>query len=270
LTAAPVDGDRWKHWVFEVGTDAEIELESNQREVEMEGNLKARHTTETWRIRSELEYNYELKTILNEEIDFNHTFTQSDFEFSAVRSLSDHWSTGIFMKVWDNSARNTVLGSKIHAALEYNFFPYWQSHQKEFTVAYYLGPSYMQYREETIYGHTRQTLMGQQISIQYRLQQPWGGLEFDLHGYQWLNDPSKNRLNLEAEVRIRIVKGLSFRLQADYQIIHDQIYLPREGASIEEILLKRAALATNFNFDYYVGLAYTFGSIYNTIVNTRL
>ena len=50
------------------------------------------------------------------------------------------------------------------------------------------------------------------------------------------------------------------------QIINDQISLPREEASIEDILLGQSQLATNFE----TGLSYTFGSLYNNVINTRL
>lgn len=54
------------------------------------------------------------------------------------------------------------------------------------------------------------------------------------------------------------------------QIINDQISLPRGEASIEDILLGQSQLATNFETDLSFGLSYTFGSLYNNVINTRL
>jgi len=45
--------------------------------------------------------------------------------------------------------------------------------------------------------------------------------------------------------------------------------LVKGGASREEILLKRKELATQFRYFTYFGLSYTFGSIYNNVVNPR-
>ena len=51
--------------------------------------------------------------------------------------------------------------------------------------------------------------------------------------------------------------------------INDQIYLPNAGNTEEEILLQRQALETGFRITSNIGIRYTFGSIYNTIVNQR-
>ena len=51
--------------------------------------------------------------------------------------------------------------------------------------------------------------------------------------------------------------------------MRDQIYLPLAGNTEEEILLQRQALQTGFRITTNIGVRYTFGSIYNTIVNQR-
>jgi len=75
---------------------------------------------------------------------------------------------------------------------------------------------------------------------------------------------------LDSYISLRLVKGFSLYLNIDLESIHDQIYLPKGEASLEEILLKRKQLATTFNYSTSFGLRYTFGSIYNNIVNRRL
>jgi hypothetical protein len=40
--------------------------------------------------------------------------------------------------------------------------------------------------------------------------------------------------------------------------------------SIEELLLQQREIATDYKTNFSVGLSYTFGSIYNSIINTRL
>jgi len=65
------------------------------------------------------------------------------------------------------------------------------------------------------------------------------------------------------------VKGLRFNLGGGASLIHDQINLPKGGATDEEILLKRKELETNYRYYFHMGLSYTFGSIYNNVVNPR-
>ncbi|NOZ55257.1 MAG: hypothetical protein GXO73_00510, partial [Calditrichaeota bacterium] len=51
--------------------------------------------------------------------------------------------------------------------------------------------------------------------------------------------------------------------------IHDQLSLPKKGASREEVLLRRRMLATTYSYFVSFGVSYTFGSIYTNIVNPR-
>jgi hypothetical protein len=52
-------------------------------------------------------------------------------------------------------------------------------------------------------------------------------------------------------------------------LLRDQLYLPKGGATEEEILLQRKALSTNYSYFAGIGLTYTFGSIFNNVVNPR-
>jgi len=45
--------------------------------------------------------------------------------------------------------------------------------------------------------------------------------------------------------------------------------LPKGGASLEEVLLRRKMLETSYTYYFSIGLSYTFGSIYSNVVNPR-
>jgi hypothetical protein len=68
---------------------------------------------------------------------------------------------------------------------------------------------------------------------------------------------------------VRLIKGLSLNLFGGASRIRDQLSLPKGSASLEEVLLRRRALATGYSFYRSVGLSYTFGSIYSNVVNPR-
>ena len=51
--------------------------------------------------------------------------------------------------------------------------------------------------------------------------------------------------------------------------MRDQIYIAGAAQSERDILTQRQQLQTNFRYNVNVGMGYTFGSIYNTIVNQR-
>lgn len=50
---------------------------------------------------------------------------------------------------------------------------------------------------------------------------------------------------------------------------HDQLNLPKGDASLDEILLRRRELATDYDYHISIGLSYTFGSVYSNVVNPR-
>ena len=69
---------------------------------------------------------------------------------------------------------------------------------------------------------------------------------------------------------VKVRKGLEFVAELDVQQIHDQLYLSKGGASLQEVILRRRELATTFEHEGRIGFRYTFGSIYNNVINTRL
>lgn len=52
-------------------------------------------------------------------------------------------------------------------------------------------------------------------------------------------------------------------------MIHDQLSLPKGTATLEQVLLRRTMLETNYSYYFSIGLSYAFGSIYSNVVNPR-
>jgi hypothetical protein len=94
-------------------------------------------------------------------------------------------------------------------------------------------------------------------------------MEASLLGSHYLKDISLNRLTLKVILDIRIGRGLSLNIDGRYNRIRDQLSLPRAGASLEDILLKRREIATAYTYNLAVGLTYAFGSTFSNIVNPR-
>ena len=68
---------------------------------------------------------------------------------------------------------------------------------------------------------------------------------------------------------VRIVRSLSLSFFGNVSRVRDQVFLPRSDASDEEVLLRQRDLQTDFNYTLKVNLRFTFGSIFNNIVNPR-
>jgi hypothetical protein len=55
----------------------------------------------------------------------------------------------------------------------------------------------------------------------------------------------------------------------EYSKINDLIGLPKGGATTEEILLRIRQFETDYSYFFFFGVSYSFGSIFNTVVNPR-
>ena len=112
-------------------------------------------------------------------------------------------------------------------------------------------------------------LWQQSLQIAWEVREKWGSVNLSLEGSNFFHDFSKNRLVLNGFVSIRVLKGLSFRVGGSAARINDQLNLVKDEASEADILLRLQELQTRYNIRGEVGVTYTFGSIYNNIVNPR-
>jgi len=68
---------------------------------------------------------------------------------------------------------------------------------------------------------------------------------------------------------VRLFKGFSFNVFGDYSRIRDQISLVKGDASTEDVLLRLRQLSSGYSYFMGFGVSYSFGSIFNTVVNPR-
>ncbi|MCK4824287.1 hypothetical protein KA005_51520, partial [bacterium] len=192
-----------------------------------------------------------------------------DFTGMIVKSLNGHWSVGGWVEAESSTYSNLGAHYTIAPALEYNYFPYSESTRRQLRFLYKIGWNYLDYVKETIYEKTSETLYNQSLTITLAAREPWGSVSMSLEGSHYFHDFSKNRLNLWANIDLRIFKGLSLDIFGRYERIHDQLSLPLEGATLNEVLLRIKELETSYEYSISVGLRYTFGSVYSNVVNPR-
>jgi hypothetical protein len=105
--------------------------------------------------------------------------------------------------------------------------------------------------------------------VSFDLKQPWGANSTSLELSQYLNDTSMNHLVLYNGTNVRLFKGFSLNVSAMASRVRDQIYLPKGEATPEEVLASMRQLATSYRYSFRVGFSYSFGSIFNNVVNPR-
>lgn len=262
--------DPWNNWIFEIYGEAELNKESSRNEFEYEVGFESDRVTEKWRIRADLELNQATSRFQQN----NETFTSERLRYSAdasiVRSLTDHWSTGIFAGARHNTFTNQNFSTYIRPAIEYNIFPYREVLQRELVFAYRIGYFFNDYIDTTIFEKDSEGIFNHSMDIQLRYRQPWGNIYTRLRGSTFLEDFNKNRVQLFSRLSVRIFKGLGVTFSGNFEVIRDQINLPAGDASIEDVLLQQKQIATDFELGFRVGLSYTFGSAFNNIINNRL
>jgi hypothetical protein len=153
--------------------------------------------------------------------------------------------------------------------IEYDLFPYSESTRRQLRMLYSIGYNYVNYIDTTIYDQTEEGHLQHSFSASYEVVQKWGSINVSFEYSNYLHDWSKNNLSLDGFIDLRIAKGLSVNFGGGASLIHDQLGLVKGGATTEEVLLQRKELATQFQYFTSFGFSYTFGSIYNNVVNPR-
>ena len=82
-------------------------------------------------------------------------------------------------------------------------------------------------------------------------------------------DFSKNNLSIFGDVSWKVFKGFSMHAGGSIDFTHNQLALPKTGATEEEILLQLHDLASKYGYYMSIGFSYQFGSIFNNCVNPR-
>jgi hypothetical protein len=267
--ATPED-DRWDFWVFRTSMRAGLEGEDRQKSISLFGAASANRVTERLKVEMSVDGRYDREEF---EVDDSTTVTsiERDYEFETlvVHSLGAHWSAGVEGTVEHSSFRNRELAIRIAPALEYNLFRYEDSERKQFTLLYTVGFNSFDWREVTLFGETSEQRFDQTLRASLAVRQPWGEAGGELQASHFLDDPDQHRIEGRAFVRLRLIRGLSLDVSGELARVRDQINLPVGDATQEEILLEIRELQTGFEYDISVGFSYTFGSIFNNVVNPR-
>ena len=265
-----VVGDRWNNWVFSLRGSASFQGEESSRERQLGASMSADRITPDWKISFGAELDHEREEFdLDEETPVAVERREQDFMWQVVKGLGEHWSAGAMGEVESSTFDNMKLAIVAAPAIEYNVFPYSQYTRRQLRALYAVGVGSYNYFEETIYGKTEETLPLHELSLTLEQRERWGSLQARVEWSQYLHDLSKNRLELDGEVSIRIARGVSVAVQGSGSRLRDQLSLPLRGATDEEVLLRLRQLESRYEYEFSFSLTYTFGSIFSSIVNPR-
>ena len=262
--------DPWKGWAFTLGSDISLDGEETQREMNVQGEFSADRITDDWKITVGATVEYTREDFdLDEDEPLRAIRNERELNWLAVKSLTDHWSVGASGSAGSSTFENLDFSAQAAPGIEYNLFPYSEYARRQLRVGYFIGPYYARYVEETVYFKTAETLTRQRVSVDLQQVEPWGSLELEFQVSNYLPGFDRHRLELEAEVDVRVARGLSLSVEGGVSRLRDQLSIPRRSATPEEVLLELRRLQSGYEYRLSVGLQYRFGSIFTTIVNPR-
>ncbi|HAM11336.1 MAG: hypothetical protein A2X04_15835 [Bacteroidetes bacterium GWF2_41_9] len=261
--------DKWNNWVFQLQTNPRYNAEATYNRVSLYNSIEITKVTPDLKFEVEIDQFTNNQTFIEDEAVTEYKVNSRSIDNLIVFSLGNHWSAGLNTDLGSSTSNNYNLNAVILPTIEYDIFPYSEATHRQFRIQYSIGYQYCNYIDTTIYYKITENLFRHGVRAAYQIQKKWGNINFSVSASNYLNDFSKNRVDFWGFTRLRIIKGLSLSVNAGVSYINNQLNLAIGDLSEAERLLRLKQQATNFYLQGGVGLSYTFGSIYNNVVNPR-
>ena len=262
--------DPWNSWVFRIDGQGYFSGQSQSQSSNLFGSVSAERVTEALKVSIRPRASYNRSAF---ELSDGSTFVSDNgsvgLNTGAVVSLSSHWSAGGRVDLSRNTFSNYDARAEVTPAIEYNLYPYAESTQRQLRFFYQAGVEAAAYQDTTIFLETSAVLPVHEGGVAAEFAQPWGSVDVYSSASQYLSRPDKYNLSLGGGVELRLFRGLSMRVNGYYEFVRDQINLRAARAEDGQILTGDQELPTGFQYFASVGLSYSFGSIYNQVVNAR-
>ncbi|MEM5565804.1 hypothetical protein WNY78_11845 [Psychroserpens sp. AS72] len=261
--------DKWDYWVFRIGASGYLSGEETSNYSNLNVDLSAKRVTEKNKFSFSARFGENRSTFTYDDEDIVAVNSSKAIDISDVLSINDHWSYGFFGNIGTSTYSNYNTYWRFKPAIEYNFFNYKESAKKQLIISYRNGLVFNNYIERSVFGEDKELRFQHSLLLGGSIRQEWGNINGEAAFNQYLHDTTLNSLGFYVGANIRVFKGFNFNVGGNYRITRDQINLPAGDVSLEELLLQQQQLQSGYNYWVNVGFSYSFGSIYNSIVNPR-
>jgi hypothetical protein len=266
--------DPWKYWVFNTGISGYYSADAVYQSSNLNGRFSANKITDDIKFglsasigRDRSVFTFEDSSGNKEKIKvLNNNRSINQY---LIVSLGPHWSWGYQVILNRNTFQNFKNNNFLETGFEYDLFPYKQFNTKMLTISYILNIRHNRYYDTTLYNKIEETLMGHESNAKFTYTQKWGSVSVGVKYKAYLYNLRYYNLGANASCNIRVAGGLSVSINTSAELVHDQIYLPKGGATQQEVLTRRRQLESGYNFQTNIGINYRFGSRLNNFVNPR-
>jgi hypothetical protein len=261
--------DPWNSWVFDINLRTWLNGQDTELNFGLYTGLFAERITDRIKIRTRVrgDINRRRLDLTDETIHVVRDWGEYWGLFAI--SLGNNAAIGLYTRANFHRPGNIKFNVEASPAFEYNLFPYGEYQERRFIFRYRITPSYRTYYEETVFFKHSEYLLHHNLHSRVRYDRPWGRVDFSVTALNFFHDTAINRIDFNPSLNIRIRRGLSVSLSGQYRIINDQIAIPAGEISDQDRLTGQVQQPTSADYRISVGLSYTFGSIYNNVVNPR-
>lgn len=261
--------DKYKNWVYTTTLNTFLSGDKVSEVLSGDGSFSAARITDKWKTRLTASINYGSNSYETTTYNFNGKTVIKNLKGLVVKSINDHWSLGLEPAFYASTFSNVKSQFSIATGIEYDVFPYSQSVNDLFTFKYRLQPLYNSYIDKTVFDKTKEFLFNQIVDVTYTHITNWGNISSTLTGSDYINKTKAYRLDLVNQANFRVAKGLFFNVTGNVSLINNQLSLSSQSLTPEQIILQQRQTLSNYSYSLQVGIRYTFGSIFNNIVNPR-
>jgi hypothetical protein len=261
--------DPWNFWVYRTSANGNVGAQSRSDDYSFELNASANRNTEASKTIFDLEWEYNASRFELDSSEVKFALRSAEFEAVYLKSLTDHWSAGVGGNIGLDEFRNQDFNASLDIAAEWNYYPWKEATRKQFVFIAGISNRYFEYAEETIFERTSEFRTALVTKIANETRQPWGSVFGGIEHIRYLHNADTYSATVYLYMDVRVSRGFSIWFGGDASKVNDQLYLPRGDAADDEVLTQQRELATAYRVNAYAGLSFTFGSIFNSVVNPR-
>lgn len=259
--------DKWNLWVYNVSASGNVSAERIYKNNTLSSNFSADRVTNKLKVHFKLNGNLRNSIFNYDTVKYSVKNTDYNFYHYLSRSFSPHWSFGYQASLSNNTFNNIKRALYFGPAIEFNIFKYKDVNDRFFVLRYGPDVTNNNYYDTTIFNKQKETLYGQRFSAAIILNKKWGTFNTGIYYRNYLQNRKLNSKGINVRADVQVTGSLSFFVNIDANIIHDQLNLVKSGATEQEVLTRQRQLASNYNYNTSFGLNFRFGSILNNFVN---
>ena len=261
--------DKWNLWLFNINGNINGNGQEYSNALFYNSNFSANRTSEANKFESGF---FQFGNIQKYKIDDSTIVGGANgfgaYSFNAI-SVGKKFAVGYFSTYFSSTVQNLKNSSSFYPTIEYNFFPYQEATRRQLRLNYRVGARYVDFYNETYLNKLNDWYYLHSLVLSYKQVEKWGSLMCDIGTFQYFSKDNFYRINISPNVSWNIARGLNWNFGGNFSIVKDQYFLRKEEVSSAAILLGQAQLKSNFSYNIYTGISFSFGSMYNNVVNVR-